>query len=295
MRTWITTALLLVACDASDRVDPCEARLNGIAQRLEAAAAVAEPTGAPPDVALPRSTAGQPLGGAPPLLVVSETVIFAGRGVGGLERADRAAETLRDDMTSWAAAEGRDDDAPLLVALWAAPDVTARALTDLLRHAPRRARFALLVRGPRPTARDDEPGWVEAALRWRAGRPESFRERSAQAWERATQTCERAAPHLPIPAPIAPAGPPLGAPTVDDLVAALRACGCDGVDLPAMEAVATRALVDRAGPVRRLPPTLRFGPPVDDAPALEPAPETTVDALTGSLAEREGPLWIRAD
>jgi len=294
MRFWLTAALLLGACDSERRVDPGEARLAAIARRLEAAAAVAEPTGAPPDVALPRSAAGGPLEGAPPLLVVSETVIFAGRGVGGIEAADRAAETLREDMTSWAAAEQRGDG-ELPVALWAAPDVTAGALTELLRHAPRRARFALLVRGPPGEARDDEPRWVEPALRARAGRPESFRERSAQAWERATRACEAAAPHLPIPAPLAPAGPPLGAPTVDDLVAALRTCGCDGVDLPAMEAVATRALVDRAGPVRRLPPTLRFGPPTDDAPALEPAPDTPVDALVESLAQREGALWIRAD
>ncbi len=295
MRRWIVFALLLGACDPTEAADPCEARLRALEARLTSAAATAEPSGAPSRVRLPRSEAGAPLTGTPPLLVIASDVVFAGRGVGGSETIDRTAETLRQDLRSWARAHDIADDAPFPIAVWSAPDESVDALVGLLRHAPSNARFALLVRGPPRAALDDEPTWVEPALRSRSGRPESRRQHLEAAWTRATEGCPAAGPHMPTPAPLAPAGPPLGAPAIDSLMSALEACGCEGTHLAAIEAVTTRALVDAAGPVLRLPATLRFGPPTDDAAVVESPPDQTIAALVQVIAARRGALWVRAD
>lgn len=285
--------LLLAACDMSPPVDPCDARLDALERRLEAAAATSEPSGAPPDVALPRHDTGTRVEGTPPLMVVSWEVVFGGRGVGGLDDVDRTAETLRADLRAWATTHEAEE--PYTVLLWVAPDVTVDALTRLLRHAPEEARFALLVRGAPVDADPDEPAWIERALSAPAGNPVSQRAHLDEAWGRATRQCERAAAHLPVPAPLAPAGPSLGVPTVSGLMRALRACRCEGTDLSGIEAVARRALVDADGPVHRLPATLRFGPATGSGAELEFGPSDTLDDLVERVDAREGTVWIRVD
>src|SRR5690606_32342656 len=63
-------ALAMLACGGEKKAaDPCEARIDAIAARLERAARYAEPSGAPPEVPLPEATGGIPLEGTPPVLV----------------------------------------------------------------------------------------------------------------------------------------------------------------------------------------------------------------------------------
>lgn len=295
LRSLALSSLIVAGCGAVREADPCDERLVVLEARLSRAAANAEPSGSPPDVPLPRVDTGASIDGAPPLLVVSDEIVFTGRGVGGTDDIERSAETLRSDIRSWARANRRQSGDELRIALWVAPDVLVDTLVRLLRHAPGHARFALLVRGPVFEPGAGEPGWVPRAFRVRTGDPSGQRLRLESAWARATETCERARGHLPLPAPLAPAGPPLGAPTVRGLMDALRACRCTGTDLAAIEAVATRALVDRDGPVFRLRPSLRFGPPTDDAPALELRPGDDVADLVAQLEGRDGPLWVRVD
>ncbi len=289
-------ALGLLGCGGREVADPCEAQMAALEARLTALAAGATPAAAPAIGALPASSRGVALEGTPPLVVVStDEVLLGERGVGGLDDLERTAETLRADLRRWAAAEELPDDAPFLVALWVAPEVDAAALTTLLRHAPERARFALLVRGPALGALEGEPAWVADAVPRATGRPELLRQRLDAAWRRATESCPAARAEAPMPATLRPAGPPMGAPSVAGLMTALRACGCARADLVAVEAVARRALVDRRGPVRRLAATLRFGRPTDDAPAVEVAPDETVGALVARIDSREGPLWVRRE
>jgi len=293
----VVAAGFVGACGSTEAADPCETQLSELETRLGSAAARAEPSGAPPGVPLPSSEAGVALEGAPPLLVVSSEVVFAGRGVGGVgdaEAIDHTAETLRNDLRSWSQVHDVSSDAPFPIALWVAPDVRVDDLVRLLRHAPSNARFALLIRGPVQAAREDEPSWVGPALRSRSGRPESQRRHLEAAWTRAVESCSAAAPHMPTPAPLAPAGPPLGAPAIGGLMGALRSCGCESTELAAIEAVATHALINADGPVLRAAATLRFGPPTDGSPAIEVAPDLQVHTLVERLSGREGALWIAA-
>src|SRR5690606_25751334 len=124
-------------------------------------------------------------------------------------------------------------------------------------------RFALLFRATdvRPPRAPGAPAWVREALRF-APTTDALerRERLDEAWARATERCAVAREHLPVPGDLAPAGPPMGAPSPAPLIDALRRCGCDGPDLAAIEAVALAALVDPDGPLVRAPCSLRFGP-----------------------------------
>ncbi|MBX3274957.1 MAG: hypothetical protein KF729_32130 [Sandaracinaceae bacterium] len=292
-RASLIVALALGACSRGVD-DPCEARLRAIEERLTAAAASAAPAGTPEEAALPRSDRGVPFDGAPPLLVVGDEVVLAGRGVGGIEELDATGTTLRRDLARFV--EGRAPaDEPLLFAVLAAPDVSADALARLLRGAPADARFALGVRAAPLPALEGEPAWVESETRAIPGRPEALRERLDAAWSRATASCEPARAHVPVPPALRPADPPLGAPSVHALVAALRECRCGDPGLGAIEAVARRALVGPDGPVHRLRVTLRFGLPSDAAPAVEVEPHETVEAFARRLEGREGPLWVRAE
>lgn len=293
IRSLTMFALLIAGCDGGANTDPCDARLAALEQRLALAAASSGPSGAPPDVPLPTLEEGDPLEGAPPLLVVSDEVVLAGRGVGGGEDVDRTAETLSGDLRSWARANRHPEGQPLVIALWTSPEVHVDTLVRLLRHAPGEARFALLVRGAPRAPPEDEPSWVPGAFRVRTGDPRDQRDQLDAAWTRATQTCERARAHLPVPAAFAPTGPALGAPSVTGLMSALGQCRCQGTDLPAIEAIATRALVDRDGPVHRLAPSLRFGPPTDGTPALELGVDDDVADLAARLVGRAGSLWVQ--
>ncbi|MEZ4340554.1 MAG: hypothetical protein R3B82_28370 [Sandaracinaceae bacterium] len=291
----LLAALLLVGCGGAEGADPCAARIDALEQRLGELAATATPETAPLGGALPASTRGVPLEGAPPLLVVTDEVLLNERGVGGIEDVEQTAETLRSDLRRWAASEGLSNQATWTVALWVAPDVPAATLARLLRHAPERARLALLVRGAPLPPLEHEPAWVASAMPAATGRPETLRERLDTAWGRATSGCPAARAQAPMPATLRPAGPLLGPPSVGGLAAALRECGCDDVDLVAVEAVARRSLVDRAGPVHRLRATLRFGPPTDDAPAEEILSNETVADLVTRIEAREGDLWLRGE
>lgn len=288
-------ALAMLACGGEKKAaDPCEARINAIAARLERAARYAEPSGAPPEVPLPEATGGIPLEGTPPVLVVGpEEVRLAGRGVGG--EGDELAARLASDLRALREVSVESDDgAPWTVALWADPSTSLERLGALLSQASADASFALLVRASdvRAPRGESPPEEVQAALRARPG--ESVyerRERLDLAWERATATCESARGHLPIPASLAPSGPPMGAPTTEPLVDALRRCGCEGTDLVAMEAIALAALVSSEGPLVRMPPALRFGHATDDA--RETTARGTVADLATAIAGRPAePLWI---
>lgn len=280
-------AALAVACGSREEVDPCEARLRALEARLTAATEVGEPSGAPPDVDLPAG-GGAPIDPARPLLVVSDEVVFANRGVGGLEDIEPTAETLRADLAGWASTHDVPEGERLELLLWAAPDVRVDALVRLLRHAPVSA--ALLVRGEAEDA--DEPAWVEEALRAPEGNPVSQRAHLDEAWARATRTCPRAGPHLPLSSR---STGPLGTTNFRELIRALRACQCEGTDLVGIEAVARRGLIDRRGPLHRLPATLLFGPADGPGEELVFGPEDDVTALVERLPDLPGLTSIRAD
>ena len=285
--------LFLFGCGTQPAVDPCEPRLTQFEERLTWAAVTSEPAGAPPQVPLPTSAHGVPRRAAAPLLVVSvDEVSFAGRGVGGGDDLTRIAETLRADMSSWARVHRLLSAEEIPVLLWAAPDVPARRLVRLLRHTPANVRYHLLVRGAARPPSPSEPAWVGPALRGRSGRPESERERVEAAWARVSEGCPGIAPHMPTPAPLTQVGLLLGPPAQDELVGAVRDCGCASADVDAIEAVAMHALVAPAGPVLRLASTLRFGPPTDAADAVPAAQGQDVQALIERYASRTGPLWV---
>ena len=292
---------ILAGCGADPAADPCARRLRAIDARLEAAAQMTEPSGAPPAVALPIA-AGVPLEGAPPLIVIADgEVTLAGRGVGGGEDLERLADTVAHDLASLASASHRTEGEPWPIAVWAQPELSAHQLARILSRAPDEARFVLLVRGE-PSSRPrvpHAPRWVARAL---AGSdtddPLSRRDRLDSTWSRAVRTCPAAQAHLPIPARLSPTGPPLGPPSLARLSAALRQCGCRGTDLAAIEAVATAALVSEEGPLRRAPPDLRFGPSTGPGEELVLAPDADVAALAARLAPMRGsdaPMWIRVD
>lgn len=298
-RAAIVLALLAVACGQRP-VDPCTARVDAIAARLERASELADPSGAPPEVPLPRGPGGVPLEGAPPLLVIgADEVRFAGRGVGGLTDEEALAAHVASDLRAYATAETEREDA-WTVALWVDPALEVHRLARMLSRAPPEVRFALLVRATdvRAPRAPDAPDWVRAAVRVRptTGALER-RERLDEAWARATEGCELARAHLPVPAELAPAGPPMGAPSTDALLDALRRCGCEGVDLPAIEAVALAALVSREGPLARMPHALRFGPATDHGRDLVLEGDADAQALVTRLAStpRGELIWVSAD
>lgn len=308
-------ALLGAGCGDDDdeaSADPCAARLDAMEARLEAAAAGAEPAGAPSAVSLPSASRGAPLGGPRPLLVVSrDEVRLAGRGVGGGDDLERLAETLGSDLRGLARSRG--GDSPPTVALWVAAELPVHRLARLLSRAPPDQDFVLLARGPRPE-RADAPPWVAEGLEppplepdpvdaedgrfWRARRPDdprARRERVEALWERATTGCEAARGHLPAPPERTAAGPPLGPPSVDPLMRVLRRCGCDEVDLAAVEAVAHAALVSPEGPLVRVGPKLRFGLATGEGREIRAGDATVaalVSRLAGVAADR---AWIRAE
>lgn len=292
-------ALLLVACSERAPVDPCAARIDAIAARLARAARYAEPSGAPPEVPLAQARGAAPLEGAPPLLVVGEgEVRLAGRGVGAGDDA-RVAERLAADLRALRDVSVREGDEAWTVALWVDPSVRVERLAALLAPASAHARFALLVRASdvRVPRAEGAPEWVAPALRARASESAyDRRERIDRAWERATGRCEAARGHLPIPAALAPSGPPMGAPSVEPLVRAMRRCGCEQSDLAAMEAVARAALVSPEGPLARVPAALRFGYATDDARELVVDAQDTVAELAATLARSSGDesIWIVA-
>lgn len=299
-RPLLALALVLAACDAPPAaVDRCTARIDAIARRLERAGAVADPSGAPPEIPLPRGRGGEPLSGALPLLVVSaDEVRLAGRGVGGAEDDERLAALIAEDLRALAAT--RESDEAWTVALWVDPALEVHRLVRMLSRAPPEVRFALLFRSTdvRLPRAPGAPPWVREALRFAptAG-PLERRERLDEAWARATERCPGAREHLPVPAELAPAGPPLGPPSPAPLIEALRRCGCDGPDLAAIEAVALAALVHPDGPLVRAPHSLRFGPATDEGRELV----VRGDARAGGLLERIARLpageivWIAAE
>ncbi|HJL14077.1 MAG TPA: hypothetical protein RMH99_00405, partial [Sandaracinaceae bacterium LLY-WYZ-13_1] len=68
---WLLALATLFGCDDDEpREDPCEARIDAMAERLARAAAVAEPAGAPIEIPLPEAAPGTPLEAALPLLVI---------------------------------------------------------------------------------------------------------------------------------------------------------------------------------------------------------------------------------
>ncbi|MCB9593814.1 MAG: hypothetical protein H6719_13860 [Sandaracinaceae bacterium] len=292
----IALGIALAGCGIADDTDPCERRMAALETRLAEAARTAPPSEAPTEVQLAPSEHGVLLEGAPPLLVVGDEVVFQGRGVGGGDDVDRVAETLRSDLRSWEAAQGLEGPEVVTIALWADASSSADTLARLLRHAPPNVRFAGLVRGPPLGPLEHEPEWLDQTLSGGAqGRPEGQRVRFETAWTRATSDCPAARGQMPAPAAVRQGGPPLGAPSIDGLMTALRSCSCDHTDFVAVEAVARRALVDPAGSVHRLRATLRFGAPTDAAPVIEVETNQTVADLVARIDEREGMLWVRSD
>ena len=299
-RSALVPMLVLAAC-GGDRApaDPCTARIDAIASHLGRAAEYADPIGAPPEVPLPHGEGGVPLEGTPPLLVVgSEEVRLAGRGVGSATD-ERAGERLATDLRALRDVSIEDDDGGAwTVALWVDPSLGVEQLVGLLGPSSAHARFALLVRATdvRPPRGARPPEWVRPALRAGAlASPSDRRERIDLAWERATAECEGARAHLPVPPELAPTGPAMGAPSTDALVDALRGCGCERADLAAIEAVALAALVSPEGPLVRMPPALRFGHATDDARELAVDAGATVADLAASLAGASGDaMWIVA-
>jgi len=286
----------LVACDGEPAEDPCERRIGQLGERLAAAAAMAEPSGAPPDVALPRAD-GVPLETALPLITVTEDEVrFGERGVGGGDDLERLAETLGADLRSRARALRVEEGAAWEVGLWVAPEVPAHRLAQLLASAPSEARFVLLVRGD-PAARPEvagAPEWVEAATRGDAHDAVDRRDRLEEAWTRATEGCDAARAHLPLPAPLLPAGPPLGPPSTAALTRALGACGC-GVDLAAIEAVAVEALVPLEGPLARARPSLRFASLAEGRELRLGADATALDLARRLADQGDGVVVVRSD
>lgn len=300
MRRALVPLLLLLAlgCDDEPEVDPCARNLGALRERLERVAAMAEPAGAPDWVEPPEHASGVPFTEVGPLLVVTpDEVELAGRGVGGGDDPERMAENFSSDLRGWARSHRVDEDAPLWVAVWAAPDTTLGHLRDLVRLAPPQARYALLVRAPEPEARAEVPGWVDEAFAPTTppGRPRVRQQHVERAWRRATRTCEGARPHLPLGGRLEATGPALGPPSVAPLMRALEECGCEGTELDVIEAVASRALVPPRGAVLRLPPALRFGPAMDDAPEQTFGPDDTVASLVERLGGSGGAVWVRVD
>ncbi|GAB5546064.1 MAG: hypothetical protein SangKO_058240 [Sandaracinaceae bacterium] len=298
-RWMLLGALGLVACDGDAAEDPCVERLRALEERLAVASAMAEPSGAPPDVPLPHAE-GVPLTVAVPIVTVTaDEVRFGERGVGGGDDLERLAETLGADLRSRARALRVEEGSPWEIGLWAAPDVEVHRLTRLLASAPDEARFFLLVRGE-PSARpsvEDAPDWITEAVASQAHDDVDRRDRLEEAWDRATRTCEAARPHLPLPAPLLPAGPPLGPPSTSALLRALRQCGCRDTELAAIEAVAVEALVPAEGPLSRARPALRFRA-LAEGRELRLPPDADVAALAVRL-EREpagdAPVVVRSD
>jgi hypothetical protein len=272
--------------------DPCAARVDALAERLARAASFAEPSGAPPDVELPAARGGVALEGAPVLLVLAESEVrLGGRGVGGAD-VDRAAATLARDLRALMEASSEEgSDASWVVALWIEPTVTLERIARLLEGAPPRVHFALLVRAAdvEVTRAASPPAWTREALRvTRDADPFARRERVEEAWVRATEGCEAARAHLPSQASLAPAGLPLGGPSVEPLVRAIRTCGCAAADLDAIEAVTLAALVPASGPVAVLPRRVRFGPALERGEELAIDGDTSASALAARLARLRG-------
>jgi hypothetical protein len=285
----IACLLLLAACEAPPApVDRCTARIDVLAERLDKAQRYADPSGAPPDVALPHGRRGIPLVGAPPILVVTrDDVRLAGRGIGGGDDVDRLAETLAQDLRTMAdiTAEG---DRPWLVALWAEPELGVERLVRILARAPPRARFALLIRGD-DVRLPPAPSWTRD-LRRDVGDPLDRGERLDAAWLRATRSCEAAREDLPLPAELAPASS-----SVRSLIAALRRCGCDHTDLNAIQSVALAALVPPDGPLVRVAPTLRFGPAFEGGRELVLGPNTDVASMVRRIPRVRQTVWVSVE
>lgn len=294
----LALALVLAGCGREPaHVDPCTRELDDLAARLERAASFADPSGAPVDIPLARAAGGMPLEGTPPLLVVGTGEIrLGGRDVGGIDEPSAPANLAADARALRDASE-LDEASPWTIALWADREVEVGRLIELLAPISADARFALLVRAddvraPRP--RRPVP-WVREALRPRASESAADRrERLELAWDRATGSCEPARDHLPVPPELEMAGPPMGKPSVAPLIGALRRCGCDAFDLPAVEAITLGALVSPDGPLVRLPQELRFGRATDDARELAVDPNAEVGDLVETLARtrHSGELWI---
>ncbi len=285
-------------CDARPTEDPCAAPLAALRQRLEDAAARAEPPGAP-DWVDPPAGDGVPMEAPAALLVITrDDIELAGRGVGGGD-ADEAAEVLAEDLARWGRAHLDADADRLPVGLWASPDTPVERIQRAVRASPPEARFGLLVRGA-PAARDGDPDYVTEAFRDDTqGRPRVRRQRIERAWRRATSRCEPARNHLVTGGGLeAASGPALGRPSVARLLEALAECGCEGTGLAAIEAVQARALLPR-GPLLRARPWLRFGPPTDAAPEVRLTPDADVAALVEALPDSppEGTdtVWVRVD
>ncbi len=286
-------AIVLGGCDRpSAPRDPCTARIDGIAERLSTAAQYADPSGAPPDVALPSARGGVALASELPILVVGrDEVRLSGRGVGGGDDIDRIAEALVSDLRALEQTVA-DEDQPWLVALWAEPELDVDRLVRLLAGAPPRARFALLARGSdvRLPRAQRPPQWTRPFLR---GDAFTRRDRLEEAWERASGSCERARDELPLPASLESAGPMLGTPSVQALISAMRHCGCES-DLAGMEAIALAALVPAEGALVRMPQRLRFGPAFEGGRELALEGALDVSELARRLARerRDAFVWV---
>ena len=259
------------------------------------AAAHADPEGAPPDVPLPRLEEGVPVSATTPLLVVGASEVrFEERGVGGLEDLTRAAETLATDVR--VAARVAQGGGPFVLGLWADPSVPIATLEELTRGLPPEVRLVLLARGPatawlraegRPSAL---PPWVTGALeRSDPIYPHRARIRLEEAWERALPHCEPAVAQLPDRERGA-----VRRAEVEALVASVRRCGCEELELPQLTALAMRAIANPEGGLLAHQRALRFGA------ATGPGDDLEVSGTVAELAEAlsrlpaEGPaLWVR--
>ena len=282
-------------------------QLGAGSRRIARASAGADPADAPPDVPLPSSPAGQPLGPLP-LLVVSESEVrFEGRGVGGVEAVAATAATLARDLR--ARGELRSSTTPFEVALWAAPGVPVQRLVELLSHSPPDVRFALVARGP-PAEASDAPDWVREELErveppderegvdpGLSAMPPSVvrRRRAAALWPRATRACPAAASAFPF-SPERRVPPE--ARSTRSLIRAMRACGCEARLIEAIGALALEALQPPDGPLVRLPASLRFGTATGPGQELSLSSDADLAGLVERLGDRpaaETPLWVRVD
>ncbi|MFK7989873.1 MAG: hypothetical protein AB8I08_27890 [Sandaracinaceae bacterium] len=289
-------------CDEAPPPDPCAERLTVLEQRLTARRSMRDPSGVPPDVALPSIDGTMPAPELPLLVVSEDEVLFEGRGAGGLATFEATTGALLQDLRLQMDLRGGDE--PIEVGLWVEPTVTLETLQRLLGHAHPRLRFVLLARGPVAPV-GTMPAWLETELSRIdppvEGEGEGFpavsvvtpemqrRARLPAAWIRATASCEGATGALRFDE----RGTLLRA-SVGPLVNAVRGCGCDTADVAAIESVALESFRSGEGPLVRVPAPLRFGS--GNGVELDLAASTTVESLARRVSERPAELtYVRAE
>jgi hypothetical protein len=167
--------------------------------------------------------------------VARDEVLLDGRGLGGGEDLGALAPRVAQDLRMAARLAGADR---IHVALWLAPDLPLDVLDRLLSEVEVVA----------------DVWWREGEVPPPAADPLAAQARRAEAFAGATRGCSAARIWLPRD------GRP-GAPAA--LVDALAGCGCDGLDLTAVEEAASSLLAPRGGGLRRAPVSMRLHGTVD--------------------------------